>query len=280
MTKPSSMWLEVFRFNEISEFPDYLDNHNAADGIAMETSLLPLFYNPPSDYGKGLTGKVTKKLTNRGGKWRLLCKFAKCKHGKSIVTRYCVEMENVSLQNPLFSHFGSTESAFAPYRPCNGGECPCDGKPNYFVYSRPTPDAAKQMCDRVKCHMCDPDTQKRVGAEPIFLPFANLGNALISGFSLTKKRPKPINKADPWGTWYSFPGEGFCSFGRTLGDGGCTWRVDPLSHSASVEAFIENGLDVTGSAVKGVSVKVGYRNSNKVRQFFKGLSPCGEAAKM
>lgn len=67
----------------------------------------------------------------------------------------------------------------------------------------------------------------------------------------------------------SFPLGGQCSFGAHVGDGGCTWRVDPLSFSISMGGLVEKGgLDPKKTSQENVAAALAaYKEL--------GARPCG-----
>jgi len=232
---PPTRWLEVFRYTEGGRtLPDFLDNHDSGD--------------------MGGDGGIT--------------------FGDGIITRYCVEMLNTTVEGTTTTTFegAPVASAFADYRSTNPPWLLKETATPYFNFTNWLASAEVTLgteyaswCDLLPDRMwghlsrasllaasCDANltspnhslcrcsehsaaaSRLYTGMTPIGFPF--FVSTAVPGV-YPGARPTPI------GHWYSHPVGGRCPLGAPVGQGGCTWQRAPLSHSIFTSDLLENGWD-------------------------------------
>jgi len=286
MQKPATHWLEVYRSTEqLRLVPDFLDNHDSGDSGGV---------------GGLLSMSVQNTITDPG-------------FYASPVTRYCVEVLNVTIKDTTTTTEDATpsDSPYADYRSTNP-VWQFWQIPRYrplIEYGEVTPGAEyASWCDlfedrnigqlsnnHVEC--CDSNftsptfqncdaccssasaaaSRKHTGMCPVGLPIYTFAPAIGTY----------PNKLPPIGKWYSHPFGGRCPLGAAVGDDGCTWQRAPISHSLYLgELLGPGGMNRTSSFNAS-----GYGESQSPAQMTanvdifrkmwaqKGLPPCGESQK-
>lgn len=259
--KVPTRWLEVFRgIND--PLPDHLDDHNVAD-LAAE------FGGPVS------------------AEWKRNC---------PTITRYCIEVEDVSLPGIQTGTTTGKPTAqpFADYLSCDMHEgvfgCRCT-TPSDLMLSRVPRDLFIQKClDKGKVSRnckCTAEQMKKslkytgMMVEPF--PYADFNFALEDGI-VPMSYPLKVddNKS---AHWYSLPEAGRCPHGAPVGTKGCTWQRVPIAHTISYEdlmlgGFIEHGLgkpSYDGYEVDFVPTEISKFNTLVGMAVFEklGVQPCG-----
>jgi len=141
-------------------------------------------------------------------------------------TRYCIEMQVVELHNVTTpTAWVPATSQFADYNACGAGQCSCMIRTDrencrqpleQMLAVCPDDDNSTQQCN---CSVeMQAQSEKYIGMVHRFGDFGNGGR------------------------WYSMPSGGYCAPGARIGDGGCTYRVSPLSHSLSLGNLFNKGV--------------------------------------
>jgi hypothetical protein len=243
-TRPRTRWVEIFRINGISSFavgppdpmnnytlPDYIENHNA-------------FTTPPSDAS--------------------VASYWPAKN--SSITRYCAEFADVTFDNvttPGYTYGGTggevhnVTSHYADYLSCNGGKCDCMlcGDRVVFLGHK----AMKQVCPMTAEEEKWVDEHYQPNATSV--PEKQAEECHYKVTTLPPRRCNCPNLAlslkhvGMAQGMLSFPLGGQCPFGAYVGEGGCTWRTDPLSFSISMGGLVEKGgLDPKKTPQENVAV--------------------------
>jgi len=223
-------WLTVYRIGDLVH-PAFLEERNAADAWA--------------NFGGNMNVPFFKFLGD----------------GRGLVTRYCVEIEQVSLQGNTLSHHDqkSRPSFFSDYLSCDHDEagvdykCDCVGvsdaliahKHRGFLEEHCMNPANKTILLRESC-ACSEGAKKfshrYVGKLSIPFPWAFSGDMgerpIPSWYPLEKDTKKR-------GACYHFPRESHCGYGPEIGANGCTWKVDPISHTVYFDDLLKAGWDET-----------------------------------
>jgi len=214
--RPRTRWIEVYRENSYSELPDFLDDHNSAD-FAGEFAM----YGPMAVIGQ------------------------------HPITRYCVELLDVTLTGIMTTTTTGrpVSSPYADYLSCMGGDCLCQNLVDRMLARQPAEQIQPACPGLAETSLCTCNesglavSRKYTGMTVVPLPFGfNFNQA--NGSVLPDGYPPPFHLPAS-GQWYSHPVSSRCPPGAQVGDGGCTWRRAPLSHSVYTVDLADMGLNVT-----------------------------------
>jgi len=241
----ATRWLEVFRMAEAGRtIPDFLDNHDSGDmgGDAAISSLI--------------LGEASGGL-----------------FGGGIITRYCIEIQNVTIAGTTTTSFAGTprDSAFADYRSTNppwmleqepfyspkwfeaaewtsGTEYAswCDLLPDRYWGHLSRASILAAHCEpnmtSLDAWLCDCSEQSTTASRR-YTGMTSIGLPVYSFPSVPGVYPGSL--PTPVGHWYSHPVGGRCPLGARVGEGGCTWQRAPLSHSIFASELMALGWNAS-----------------------------------
>eukprot|EP00929_Paragymnodinium_shiwhaense_P077230 TRINITY_DN39770_c0_g1_i1.p1 TRINITY_DN39770_c0_g1~~TRINITY_DN39770_c0_g1_i1.p1 ORF type:complete len:501 (+),score=57.58 TRINITY_DN39770_c0_g1_i1:118-1620(+) len=216
--------LEVYRATVGMRRPDFLDQHNAGD----------------------MTGELSY-----AGLWARARAITEDR--PALLTRYCVEVADVSLPNvSTGTKDGQPKQSryFADYASCHAGKCSCMHQVDRFVARHPEP-IISTICDgpivNATGNLCQCGevaltlSNHYVGMSRVPTPF-HLDTSLLQN-PVIFPDTHPMDVEGPTGYWYSFPLKGRCPAGVGVGTYGCTWQRSPVSYTVYGDDLLRYGMD-------------------------------------